>query len=266
MKTEPPASVKSAERVIDLLEHLAAHPLGRTHSEIAAALAIPKGSLTPLLRNLLVRGWVTQNRGRGSYVLGQAALTLAQRATGLAGLLEAAPAILRRLTAETEESSSLNLRRGAEVEVACGANSDLPLLYSMKPGQRAPLYAVSGGKIILARLPEAEREAYLAEVTFQAITPKTLTSAEALRRELAAAAAEGVAYSFEEFTPGIIGMGAAVRGPDGYPVASVNVAIPSVRFGPAKRALVAEALQSAAAALAARLAGSAPLATLREGA
>jgi DNA-binding IclR family transcriptional regulator len=263
MQTDRSASVKSAERVIDLLEHLAAHPLGRSHSEIAAALGIPKGSLTPLLRNLVARGWLRLDRG--SYALGEAALSLSQRATGLAGLLEAAPAILRRLTAETEESSSLNLRRGAEVEVVSGANSTLPLLYAMRPGHSAPLYAVSGGKAMLAALPPAEREAYLAEVAFTPVTPKTLTSPEALRRELAAAAAEGVAYSFEEFTPGIIGMGAAVLRPDGYPAASVNVAIPSVRFGPAKRAQCAEALREAAAALAVRLA-AAPAAGLREGA
>lgn len=256
MRTKASGIVKSADRVLDLLEFLAARPEGATHAAIAAALAIPKGSLTPLLRNLVARRWLAFRAGPNTYSLGEAALALGPGGAGaapLAGLLDAAPPILQRLTAATEESSSLNLRRGDEVEVVCWAHSALPLLYAMKRGDLAPLYAVSGGKAILAHLPGEEREAYLSSVRFERITPHTLASAAALRAELDAAAAEGVAYSFEEFTPGIIGMGAAVLDAEGRPVASVNVAIPAVRYGPEKRARVAAALREAGAALAAAL-------------
>jgi DNA-binding IclR family transcriptional regulator len=248
METKAPGAVKSADRVLDLLEHLSRHRQGRTHAEIAAALAIPKGSLTPLLRNLLARGWLALAPGGNRYVLGEGALALGRHAEGgPAALLAAAPGVLRRLTAATEESSSLNLRRGAEVEVVACANSDLPLLYAMRLGDRAPLHAISGGKAILAALPEAEREAWLASARLGPVTPKTLTSPAALRAELRRAAVEGIAYSFEEFTPGIIGMGAAVPG---NAAASVNLAIPSVRFGPEKRARCAAALREAVQALA----------------
>jgi DNA-binding IclR family transcriptional regulator len=40
----------------------------------------------------------------------------------------------------------------------------------------------------------------------------------------------GVAYSFEEWTPGIVGVGVAVLGPDNFPIGSINFAIPAARY------------------------------------
>lgn len=52
------ASVKSARRVLELLELLASAPRGLSFSELVESLALPKSSLYALLRTLTERHWL----------------------------------------------------------------------------------------------------------------------------------------------------------------------------------------------------------------
>src|SRR3546814_16066677 len=62
--------VKSADRVLNLLELLAFTPTAQSFTELSQALAIPKSSLFQLLKNLLNRGYVRQDEDTGRYLLG----------------------------------------------------------------------------------------------------------------------------------------------------------------------------------------------------
>src|SRR3546814_10923143 len=62
--------VKSADRVLNLLELLAFTPTAQSFTELSQALAIPKSSLFQLLKNLLNRGYVRQAEDTGRYLLG----------------------------------------------------------------------------------------------------------------------------------------------------------------------------------------------------
>jgi DNA-binding IclR family transcriptional regulator len=124
----------------------------------------------------------------------------------------------------------------------------------MRLGDLAPLHATSGGKAMLAFLPEAEREAYLATADFAAITPRTITSRDALRAQLERIRVDRVADVFEEFTPGIVGIAVPILSADEAPLGSINVALPAVRYSEAARAAMEDALRHAAAAVQERLA------------
>jgi DNA-binding IclR family transcriptional regulator len=132
------------------------------------------------------------------------------------------------------------------------------LVTHMRLGDLAPLYATSGGKVILANLPDAEIDSYLATSVLEAVTPKTITSAEDLRRELATVRRDGVAFSFEEYTPGIIGVGAPILSAAGRPLGSLNIAMPAVRYSAEMRGRAADALQRAAREISRRAAHGPP--------
>jgi DNA-binding IclR family transcriptional regulator len=251
-----PAAVKSAERVLDVLELLARRGAGLSHAGIAAALGIPKSSLTQLLRTLVRRRYLAFDAARKTYGLGEAAVALARPGARGFDIVRLAEPIVAALTRRTDESAALNLPREDEIEVACGANSSLPLLWSMKIGQRAPLYATSGGKVILAHLPRARQRAYLARVRLRRFTAGTLASAAALEKELAEIRSSGVGHSFEEYSPGIVGIAVPVLDAAGAPLASLNVAVPAVRYTPARGEEIAAALKAAAAALLREIAAS----------
>src|SRR5574341_350112 len=147
-------AVKSADRVLDLLELLSRRAKPLSHSEIALALGIPKSSLTQLLRNLSARGYLEFVPGPNTYRLGPAFFALHRKPHSEGDLAAAARPILERLTAATHESSALSLYRKDYVERVCGVDSPQVLTYRMTPGTRFLLYSSSIGKAVLAALPE----------------------------------------------------------------------------------------------------------------
>ncbi|WP_254067844.1 IclR family transcriptional regulator [Burkholderia sp. L27(2015)] len=227
---ETASTVKSADRTLDLLELLAQWGREMSHAEIAAALDIPKSSLTKLIRNLTDRGYLRFVAETKGYKLGDAILKLAQQSNQRRSLIACAEPVLRDITQQTAESCALNQLKGEQVEVVATVISQQRLQSHMRLGDLAPLYAVSGGKAILAYLPDAMREEYMRAVTFQRFTKNTISSKKALLAALEDVRKKGFAQSSEEYTPGIVGVGAPILSASGFPLGSLNLAIPAVRY------------------------------------
>ena len=242
---ETTGSVKSAVRVLDLLE-LLDRGGALSHADIADALEIPKSSLTQLLKTLLARGYVDFEPVTKDYRLGRAFERFSRRANDARDLVTFVGPVLEFITGETGETCALNQLKGSFAEVVATVSSPQRLLTNMRLGDQAPLYATSGGKSILAYLPAGMRDEYLDGVVFEPITPKTIRSKKELQRQLAAIRKDGIAYSFEEFTPGIVGVGLAVLSTSGAPLGSLNVAMPAVRYDATSRDRAIAALRQAA--------------------
>ncbi|MGV6875540.1 IclR family transcriptional regulator [Pseudochelatococcus sp. B33] len=223
-------AVKSATRVLDLFEYLGRWDAEKTHTEIARELAIPKSSLTQLLKTLVRRGYLTYSAESKGYGLGPAIASLATRIHDGNDLISVAQPILSWITAETHESCALNFIKGDRSEVVACVTSPRRLLYHMQLGDSAPLYATSGGKALLAHLPEEMLREYLQRTVLQPITPNTIVTVEELERELAAARRDGYAQVVEEFTIGIAGVARPILSASGIPLAAINIAMPVARF------------------------------------
>jgi DNA-binding IclR family transcriptional regulator len=243
----PDSTVKSADRVLTLLERLGEASSEMSHADLAEALAIPKSSLSQLLKTLTARQWLAYGARTKTYALGPAVAALADRAGRRASLTEKAAPILGRLAFATAETCALNLLKGDETEVAATVLSPQRLLSVMRQGDRAPLYATSGGKAILAFLPQDALEDYLGRLRPEAITERTLLSVEALRADLAEVKRCGFAISREEFTPGVIGLACPLADRDGSVSAAVNVAAPASRYSDSARDPIIETIRRAVA-------------------
>jgi DNA-binding IclR family transcriptional regulator len=247
----PPTPVKSATRALDVLELLAAQPLAPTHGEMARALGMPKSSLSELLATLEARGYVAVENER--YRLGPALLGLAGTLLRRMDVTRVAQPFIASLMLRTGESAALVLRQQTDVVVVCKENCDQPILYSLQLGQRGPLHASAGGKAMMAFVPDDQREAWLGTGSLRQVTPHSITDAAVLRRELAAVAAGGIAWSREEMVPGIIAMGLPVFDAAGRACAGLSVGVPTVRFDAARERRVEQALRDAAAEISAAL-------------
>lgn len=242
-------AVKSANRVLDVFELFARRGRPMSHTEIAEQLAIPKSSLSNLLATLAARGYLELTADRRSYRLGESLLALARRQAVSADLVTVAGPVLRALTRACGESSALNQLNDDETVVTCTEMGPHRLVSHMRNGDRAPLYATSSGKAILAFMAEDDRAAYLARVRFVAITPKTLSSVTMLRKELLAVRKTGMAFSREEFTPGIVGMAMPLLDESGAVLGAINVAMPAVRFNARYQKQIAAHLEAAVKAM-----------------
>ncbi len=230
MAEEQNTQVKSADRVLDLFELLSRSSRGVSHSNIADRLGIPKSSLTPLLRNMVVRGYIAAGPDGRSYQLGPQLLQLVRIGRIASDLAKEATSCLQQATRDVGETSAFNQLHDDQLEVVATVTGRHRLTTHMKVGDVAPLYATSGGKAMLALMPEDYRNEYFKRVQMEASTKATIVKRKELEKQLEEIKKTGVAYSFEEWTPGIVGVGVAVPGPDGFPIGAVNFAIPAARY------------------------------------
>jgi DNA-binding IclR family transcriptional regulator len=248
MKPNLNSSVKSLDRALDILEYVSDAAEPPSFSEMLAELRIPRSSLFHLLNNLLARHYLVQHPATDRYRLGDHIHELAKKISGPPLATIVLP-ILKQLTGELNETSGFYLRVGDTVEALASTTSNQALAYTMKVGERAPLYAVSAGKIALARTPTADLDEYLRKVTLEPITPRTIISKRRLREDLAVSRQSGFAYSYEEFTPGIVGIATAVEH-NGRFLGALNLAVPTIRFTPARDVIFRRQLAAAASSLA----------------
>lgn len=245
--------VKSADRVIQILEGAAAKDDGVTHGELSRTLGIPKGSLSPLLANLVERDYLTLDRTGKLYRLGPRLLVLTGRYLSKVDLVRVGRSILQELVGEINEDVEIAVRKGNDILFLWKEECSQPLKYSIGIGEVAPLYATSGGKAILAYLPEDEFSGYLVSARLDQITKKSITDPDMLRHELEEIRVAGLAYGREEYHQGICAIAAPVFNLHGDVVGAVLATLPSVRFNARHKAFIEPKLREAARKISRRL-------------
>ena len=94
-------------------------------------------------------------------------------------------------------------------------------------GNANAAHATATGKAILAWLPPTELDRIVADKGLTAFTPNTITDIEKLGEELRLVRRNGYAIDREEFRPGVICLGAAIRDHAGAVVGSISVSSPA---------------------------------------
>lgn len=193
-------AVKSAERVLGLLEQLAraVHPL--TVQELQHVLAIPRSSLHALLGTMVHTGWAVHRDGR--YALGPVARLLGSTQLDDVDLVEVAGDILARLRDELQETVHLATLDGHEVLYLASRFSPHALGVRFQPGRRLPAQITALGKAMLAACPGELVPAHLPD-EYVAPTPKSVRSEEELLLQLEEVRGRGHAVDDEETAVGL---------------------------------------------------------------
>jgi IclR family pca regulon transcriptional regulator len=97
-------------------------------------------------------------------------------------------------------------------------------------GARMPAHCTAMGKVLLACLPEREREEAVGALELTRRGPNSITSKRALRAELQQVHEDGVAIGDEELGPGVRTIAAPIIGPDGEVIAAVGIPVPTDAF------------------------------------
>lgn len=251
MNENQPAGVKSATRVLDILEWLAMNPEPAGLQQVVNHFGYPKSSTLALMTTLLERGYVDRDP-RDRYRLRDALRT--RWAAGDAGqlLVAAHPAMaaLQRAVRETINLGVMNADR--QVQVLAKLASPDELRYEADSTQPRPAYCTAMGRILLAFAPPGALDRYLRAAPFPRITPATVTGERALRKLVRQARAEGLAIVLEEFAIGGCGAAAPIFDARGQVAGALNVATVTPRFE-ARRALILRELKRHAVAISRRL-------------
>ena len=221
-------SVKSADRILDLLELLAGLQGGIGVSELARRLGIPKSSASGLVSTLQGRGYVVP-------VPEGIALADAYRGPGWVGgetahLLRYARPAMQRLSRQTGESCFLGMAtRSFDVQYVEKAVSESALRYDADLALTRPAYCTSIGWVLLAGLTPAQLDRYFDGRDLNQLTPKTITDEAVIRGAIDETRRRGYATISDSHVLGTSGVSAPVTR-QGRIVAGLALIAPSERF------------------------------------
>lgn len=258
--------MQSSLLTLAALEAVAEHqPIGV--AELARLLGRPKSTAQRALVTLHEGGWVRPDGSdRTRWVLTGRVLSVARQVANQRGLRDLAHVHLEHLRAATGESTTLSVLEGYEVVTVDFLEGTQSVRFVAPVGARVPIYVGATGKVVLAFLGEADQRAVL-EGELTAMTPRTLTSADALSTELARIRANGYAVSRAEVTDHVCGVAAPILTAAGTAFASIGVTAPVSRFTEAEELdVVTRLVVDAAGTLTAELSRSDDVVGLAAGA
>jgi DNA-binding IclR family transcriptional regulator len=243
------AENRSVIRAIGILDGFSADQPELGVREIARRLRLSSSTTGRLAATLAASGVLTQDPTTLMYRLGPRVLAWAGLYTAALDIRTTARPILERLRRATRETTALYVLDGQDrvcVERLEGPES---IRAFVRLGERMPLYAGAGGKVLLAFLPPDSRASIVKRLTFVRFTPHTIGSRRTLESELEAIRRRGYATSAQERFEGGASVAAPVHGADGALIGAVNVFGPADRFTGARQAAYVKHVTSAAAAL-----------------
>lgn len=221
-------------------------------SDLARSAGLNKTTTYRLLAALEAEGMLMRNVQTDGYRLGPAAIALGGQALRTNDLRAAGHGELIALAQATQETATLEILDGGQVLILDEVMGAHVLGNVQSLGTRWPAHATSTGKILLAYLPEGEREVLLASGLLRC-THHTLTSPAALRRAFIRARRQGYAVAREELEAGFVALAAPVRNFSGQVVAAVSVGGPRLRLTAARLSQLRQVVCATAARISGRL-------------
>jgi DNA-binding IclR family transcriptional regulator len=249
----PPYHIASVDHALRLLLMLKSQPRIRV-ADAADELGVARSTAHRLLGMLVYHGFAVQDPNSRAYRPGPVLVEVGMGALTRLDVRQRARAFLVRVAALTGETTSLQILEGTQTRFVDSVESINTVRVGSRAGVSLPAHLTSGGKAILAGMPNrALLLLYPAEKLGAPLTPSSTTTREKLTDELGAIRAQGYSVNYEESTAGLIAVGVAVNGSDRMPVAALTVAGPVYRMDQKKIQEVAKALQDAVHELEAQL-------------
>ncbi|HPF84534.1 MAG TPA: IclR family transcriptional regulator [Aminivibrio sp.] len=226
---ETGGSIRVLDRAMSVLGYMAESRRQVGITEIADAVGLSKATVHRILSTLKEYSVVLKDDS-GRYQMGPSVLFWADAYRQRAGLAEISRPLLRRLWEESHETVHLFIFEGGEAYYLDKLDSPHPVGMRSRIGAKRDLYSTSGGRAILAALPEAEVDAYLDRTELLPRTENTVTEKAELKKLLAAGRERGFCEEVEENEEGIRCVGAAILDLRGCPVGAVSISAPAYRF------------------------------------
>ena len=239
-----PHFVQSLERGLAVIRAFDEHNVELTLSDVARSTGLTRAAARRFLLTLADLGYVRTD-GRW-FSLSPRVLELGYAYLSSLSLPEVAEPHMERLVAEVHESSSVSVLDGEDIVYVARVPTSRIMTVSINVGTRFPAYATSMGRVLLAEHPDLD--GYLERVELRALSPRTVTSADTLRAELAKVRRQGWALVDQELEAGLRSVAAPIRDRSGTVVAAMNLSAHASRMTieAARRTLVPPLLATAA--------------------
>jgi DNA-binding IclR family transcriptional regulator len=220
-------SVTNALRVMEALAD-AEGPMAVT--ELGQKLGLAASTTHRILATLAAEGFAVRVPAMRRYQAGPGLVRLARRSLlDNVRLTEAARPALRRLAAESGETSQLTVLDGWDTVAIDHVDSTQPVIVHHPAGSRVPAHATAVGQAILAHLPEVA--ARLARDGLVGHSSRTITDPAAFVAELEMIRHRGYAINVGQLHPETAGVAAPIIEESGAVIGSIGISGPAARVG-----------------------------------
>lgn len=197
---------------------------GLTVSDAASFLKVDKSVASRTLSRLLASGFVARSPlDNRRYILGPAIVQLGAQASAGVSLVNLARPYMLRLQAATNETVSLQVRRGDQRYCIDQVESSQPIRRVVEMNTPLPLHSGSSGAVMLAFAAD-----YGQGDVADFVTDANLV--ENLRERVRKTHEDGFAVSIGQRVDGISGISAPVRNNRGHAIAAMAVSGPAIRW------------------------------------
>jgi IclR family transcriptional regulator, carbohydrate utilization repressor len=223
-------TIQVFERMFLLVDILAkrSQPLGL--KELAEIAGLHSSTTHRILKDLMFGRYVERDAA-GHYRLGLRFLELGNLVKGRLDVREAALTPMRALHDKIGQPVNLSVRQGdtiVYIERAYSERSGMQVVRAI--GGRAPLHLTSVGKLFLSLDSDAQLQEYAKRTLLKGQTVNSLTTMDALKKELKVAAKSRVAYDREELELGVRCIASSIYNDRGELVAGLSISAPTERL------------------------------------
>jgi IclR family pca regulon transcriptional regulator len=213
--------VQSFARGLDVLRSFGQARPAQTLSEAAESTGLTRAGARRILLTLQTLGYVEPD-GR-LFRLTPKVMELGFAYLASQPWWHLAQPLMEELKHTLNESTSAAVLDGDEIVYVLRVPVQKIMSINLGVGSRLPAASTSMGRVLLAQLPEDERERRLAAMPLPALTPKTTTDRDKLLRLLAQVRRQGWALVNEELELGLMSLAVPIHDRAGRVVAAMNV-------------------------------------------
>jgi DNA-binding IclR family transcriptional regulator len=237
-------NITALQRGLHLLQLFSESPQGLAAKQVASRSRLPVSTLHRFLANLEASGFLNCS-GDGVYRLGIACFAIGQAALGQLDIRRVSLPYLQELNQQTRETTHLTVRHGLSAVYVEKLDSPEQLRIHSRIGAAVPLYCTAVGKIMLAHMPDDERQRVLPQLALKRLTPNTVGNLQELEAELYRVRKNGYACDLEENELHIRCIAAPIWDHAGCVNASLSITAPMVRMPTARLRQLAPVIQTA---------------------
>lgn len=213
--------ISSLKRTLVMLEAVIADAGVSNLAKLARKIGMPPATAHRQVTTLVAEGYLLA-AGGGRHFAGARLLGLLHRLDEKQIIASVAAPLLHELAARVRSVVQLGTFENEMVTYRIKSGQGANALFT-RIGMQLEAYCSGIGKVLLANLPVAEREAYLTGGPFVALTERTIVDPGLLREELDAVRCQNFAIDDEEVAPGLRCMAVPLRRSDGKVMAAISV-------------------------------------------
>ncbi|MDR0449764.1 MAG: IclR family transcriptional regulator [Treponema sp.] len=193
-------NIKAVIRCLKILDLAASADQPLSINGVCEALKLNVNMAFRMLSSLTASGFMVKDETTGLYAVSLKALRLSRNALLSLDIRKLTMPYLELLWNQYPRANlNMAVYQGGDILVIDHIDSQsVPRSY-FTPGKTLPFHCTALGKILTCELGETELEALIVQKGLEAYTERTITRAEALKRELAEARAGQIAREREEY-------------------------------------------------------------------